>query len=281
MVSVIIPVYNRRELVLQAVSSVLGQSWGDLEIILADDGSTDGLDEAVIPYCRDHRLRYIPLEHHGYPGAVRNRGAEHARGDWIAFLDSDDLWLPEKLQHQMELSMTRPELQCIHCTEIWLRGEQVISQRTQRHRREGYLFSDSLKKCIIGPSTVIIRRNLYELLDGFREDMVVAEDYELWLRLTAREEVGYVHQPLVVKRAGYGGDQLSERYGQIEVFRIQGLLDLLNTGWLKERPGKREEACRELARKCLIYAGGARKRGHEQEAGHYESIAREFSAASS
>ena len=281
MVSVIIPVYNRRDLALQAVSSVLGQSMHDLEVILVDDGSTDGLDALLSPYLADPRLRLLRLQHSGFPGAVRNRGAEQARGEWIAFLDSDDLWFSRKLQLQLDYARLNPKVRCIHTGEIWLRGDQVVSQNSQNHQREGNLFADSLKKCIIGPSTVLISRDCFHGLGGFREDIEVAEDYEFWLRLTSHMVVGYVDEPLALKRAGYGGDQLSFRYGQIEIFRIRGLHDLLLSGWLDDQPEMRSLACGELSRKCLVYAKGARKRGHEQQARYYASLAEAYSESSS
>lgn len=268
MISVIIPVYNRRQLLPEAVRSVLLQSYGDLELLVLDDGSTDGTPESLEPFLSDPRLRFFQLEHSGMPGAVRNRGVEWARGEWIAFLDSDDIWLPEKLKMQTEQleseakqGIVRP---LIHGREIWLRGNKVISQKGQRHRRSGDIFSDALVKCIIGPSTVLLRRDLYLSLGGFREDMDIVEDYELWLRICALHEVSYLEEPCIVKRAG-SWDQLSGRYGQIEKFRIAALADLYKRGWFSAGP-RSQEALLELKRKCAIYARGCEKHGRPEEA---------------
>jgi hypothetical protein len=145
-----------------------------------------------------------------------------------------------------------------------------VSQAGQRHKRSGDIFIDALKKCIIGPSTVMMRRELFEEFGGFREDLEIAEDYELWLRITAKYPVGYIDEPLVIKRGGHL-DQLSEKYGQIEIFRIKALLLNLEAGTF--RGDQRDLAARELARKCRVYANGCEKRGKSEEARHYREIA--------
>lgn len=291
MVSVIIPVYNRKDLLFQAVSSTAAQTCRNFELIIADDGSTDGLSgifehadagaaetdaeleawKNVLP----EKVKYLSLSHSGFPGKVRNAGIRAAEGSLIAFLDSDDLWGPEKLERQVSWLEKHPEIPLVHTREVWKRGEKTISQKSQKHLREGDIFADSLKKCIIGPSTVCMKRSFLDKIGWFREDLEVAEDYELWLRLTARTPVGYIDEPLTVKRAGHGKLQLSEKYGQIEIFRILGLMDLVEQGWFSADASalgsvRRDMAERELQRKTAIYAAGARKRGREGEAEQLE-----------
>ncbi len=299
-ISVIIPAWNRRELLREGLESVLAQGLGPggepvpvFEVLVVDDGSDDGTEEMMKGWAAEAarggrgedggfsagdggpELRYLRLEHCGFPGAVRNRGAEAARGNWLAFLDSDDLWRPGKLARQMEFHRQNPEPLISHTREEWRRGERLISQKKFRHKREGDLFEDSLVKCIIGPSTVMIRRDLYESAGGFREDLEIAEDYEFWLRLTAGHRVGYLEEPLTVKRAGLADQgQLSEKYGQIEIFRLQGLKELAEGGFFPpERQGAAEA---ELARKAAVYAAGCRKRGRTEEARGYEELADRF-----
>ena len=218
-------------------------------------------------------LRYLRIPHCGMPGKVRNAGARLATGEYLAFLDSDDLWMPEKLARQIAFFEENPEIQICHSREIWRRGEKVVSQAGQRHRHSGNIFADALKKCIIGPSTVMMRRELFEKFGGFREDLEIAEDYELWLRITAEYPVGYIDEPLVVKRGGHA-DQLSERYGQIEIFRIRALLLNLEKGTFQGE--QCEQAARELVRKCRIYAQGCGKRGKDEEAQRYREIAQRY-----
>ncbi len=270
--SIIIPVYNRRELLSEALESVLNQTEKPHEIIVADDGSRDGSEEAAREILgktgENLRWKVLKMSHTGLAGRVRNRAVAASEGNWIAFLDSDDLWAPEKLARQTALARENRDLRLIHTREVWLRKGKVVSQKTQTHRREGDVYEDSLGKCIIGPSTVMIRRDLWEESGGFREDLEIAEDYELWIRITARDPVGYIDEPLVTKRAGEW-EQLSEKYGQIEKFRLAGLENLVASGWFARHgvsPERESLAVDELARKCHIYALGCEKRGRSEEA---------------
>ena len=272
-VSVIIPVYNRYELLKESVSTVMNQSFTNLECIVVDDGSTDMTPTIALYYQKDPRFTYVKIKHSGMPGYVRNIGVKEAKGTYIAFLDSDDLWLAGKLEEQMNFLRKNPLLKLVHTREYWIREGKEVSQKRQNHKRSGMIFDDALVKCIIGPSTVLMEKDLFLETGGFREDLEVAEDYELWLRITDTQQVGYIDEPLITKRAGHGG-QLSEKYGQIEIFRIKALLDLVEgTVFTIEHMPKAKE---ELARKCRIYAAGCRKRGKYEEGKTYEKIARRF-----
>lgn len=296
-VSVVIPVYNRFPMLLEALESVGAQTEPADEIIVVDDGSLDiAHEQAQQIKALDPRVIYLRIDHCGMPGAVRNAGVDAARGEWVALLDSDDLWLPDKLALQKQCAASRPDVPLVHTRERWVRGGREISQAGQRHRRDGWIFPDALVKCVIGPSTVMMRRELYRALGGFRPDLEVAEDYEFWLRVTAHHLVAYVARPLVEKRAGHG-EQLSEKYGHIEQFRIDGLERLVAEGYFSRVPPSSVRATRqaaqptaepttaaraadleqlaraELARKCRIYAAGAIKRGRQPEADHYRALA--------
>jgi len=242
-------------------------------LVVVDDGSTDGTEEYVQSLNNPRNLCHLKIPHCGMPGKVRNAGARLATGEYLAFLDSDDLWKPEKLALQVAFFEEHPEFRICHTREIWQRGEKTVSQAGQKHRRSGKIFTDALKKCIIGPSTVMMQRELFEEFGGFREDLEIAEDYELWLRITARVPVGYIDEPLVIKRGGHA-DQLSEKYGQIEIFRIKALHLNLEEGFFEGE--QRQLAARELVRKCRIYAQGCEKRGKAEEAVHHREIARRY-----
>ncbi len=272
-VSVVIPVYNRYELLKEAVATVMGQGYTNFELIVVDDGSTDMTSTMKLYYKNDPRFMYRKIEHNGMPGFVRNIGAAMARGRYLAFLDSDDLWTGGKLEKQMEYLDENPGIRLVHTRERWMRKGREISQKSQNHKHSGMIFEDALFKCIIGPSTVLLEKQLFMETGGFREDLEVAEDYELWLRITDREQIGYIDSPLVTKRAGHG-EQLSEKYGQIEIFRIRALLKLVETKYFTGLHMKK--AREELARKCRIYAAGCRKRGRYEEGSRYEKLARRF-----
>lgn len=282
LISAVIPVYNRPDQCLEAVKSVLAQTYRPLELIIGDDGSEDHTLDVIrsflVDYKGDISIKVLELDHSGFPGAVRNACVEKAEGKFTAFLDSDDLWRPNKVLHQYEsLHKDFPDCQISHTREEWNRNGKIISQAGMDHKREGFIFTDALKKCIIGPSTVLILSDLYRDTHGFRRDLEIAEDYEYWLRLTANYEIAFLDEAMTIKRAGHG-DQLSEKYGQIEIFRIIGLKDLVDKG---EFPSELQKlAARELSKKCTVYGKGCMKRNKEVEgqeyldmAGYYENLA--------
>ncbi|SIQ74483.1 Glycosyltransferase involved in cell wall bisynthesis [Alkalispirochaeta americana] len=283
LLSVIVPVYNRETLIRRAICSVLDQAlpegW-DLELIVVDDGSSDRTRSSALESCGDDpRTLVLTKPPGGTPGGARNYGVCRASGALLAFLDSDDTWLPGKLLRQIPLHHPGGAI-VSHTRERWIRGEREISQEGRRfsaYRRSGDLLKDSLVKCIIGPSTVMIGRSLWEETGGFREDLEVAEDYEYWLRLATLADVSYLQEPFTVKYAGHG-DQLSEKYGHIELFRLQGLRDLVENRWFLRCRGDsaQELAENELGRKALIYARGALKRGRTGEAEEYHALAQRY-----
>ena len=167
-VSVIIPTYNRQSLLSDAIESVLAQTIRDFELVIVDDGSTDGTAGRVERQADcDRRIRYVAMEHLGCPGAARNRGVGESRAPLIAFLDSDDIWKPQKLERQVMLHR-ESDVMLSHTREVWLRNGRVVSQKSQTHARSGDLFADSLRKCVIGPSTCMIERSFFERAGGLR-----------------------------------------------------------------------------------------------------------------
>lgn len=282
LLSVVIPIYNREELAWRAIDSVMTQDLPDgwtMELIVVDDGSTDGTAAMLRRAQRERagegrRVRIVTREHTGTPGAVRNHGVALSEGECIAFLDSDDEWLPGKLLQQIPLHY-EAGVDFSHTRERWIRNGREISQEGRRfsHRRSGDLLEDALVKCIIGPSTVMMTRRVWDATGGFRPDLEIAEDYEYWLRLVTITMVAYLDIPLTAKYAGHG-DQLSEKYGHIERFRIEGLRELVESRWFSRNRGlvAQNLAQRELSRKARIYANGARKRGRTDEAQRYERL---------
>jgi len=266
-VSVVIPTHDRAALLVEAVRSVLAQDGGATEVIVVDDGSTDATEEALAPM-RD-RIRYHRQARRGV-SAARNAGARLARGEWLAFLDSDDLWLPRKVAVQVAFHRGHPLLDISQTEEIWIRNGIRVNPCRHHRKPTGDVFEASLRRCLISPSAVMLRRRLFEDVSGFDESLPVCEDYDLWLRISSRAPVGLVPQPLVVKRGGHA-DQLSRRYWGMDRFRVSSLARLLASGGL---PAARRQAVIETLRtKCSILASGAERRGRHDEAACYRRLA--------
>jgi len=265
-VSVIIPTFNRAAAVKEAVASVLAQTCRDFELLVVDDGSTDGTPAALARFGGE--IRVLRSTRRQGVSAARNAGVAAAQGEWLAFLDSDDLWLPEKLERQMAFMEAHPQLLLSQTEETWVRrGVQVNPPRS--HRKEGgRIFLRSLERCLVSPSAVVLHRRLLEDHGGFDEELPAAEDYDLWLRLSWRYEVGLLPEPLVIKRGGHA-DQLSRQWG-LDRWRIRALQKILAEPDLPEP--YRLAARRMLEKKCAIYAQGCEKRGKAAEARHYRQL---------
>ena len=255
-VSVVIPTHNRCDLVREAIASVTAQSYADLELIVVDDGSDDGTAEVVQQYAG---VRYVYQPNRGVSTA-RNAGVALARGELIAFLDSDDLWQPRKLEHQVALFDQYPDVQICQTDEIWVRNGVRVNPHNKHRKAGGDIFARSLELCLVSPSAVMMRRALFEELKGFDETLPACEDYDLWLRVTVRVPVHFIELPLVVKRGGHL-DQLSRRFWGMDRFRVQALCKLLESGVLSEE--QRRLTVEMLRKKCTILAHGAHKRGHD------------------
>jgi glycosyltransferase involved in cell wall biosynthesis len=267
--SVIIPTYNRWPLVAEAVDSVLAQSFQDIEIIVVDDGSTDGTTNRLAKF--DGRLRLFTTTRRGV-AAARNFGVSQAQGCYVAFLDSDDLWLPGKLETQIAFLDRHPEIQICQTDEIWVRNGVRVNPKAMHRKPSGDIFVRSLDLCLISPSAVMMTRELFQRIGGFDESFPVCEDYDLWLRVTSVYSVPLIPEALVVKRGGHA-DQLSRSLWGMDRYRVLALQKILRSGL----DGVRRTAARDvLRRKVLILAQGARKRGKEQEAQDYEATLAEF-----
>lgn len=257
-VSVIIPTHNRRDFVREAIASVLAQTYRDFELIVVDDGSDDGTAE-VAQECTG--VRYVYQANQGV-SAARNHGVALSKGELLAFLDSDDLWQPHKLERQVAFFATHPDTLICQTEEIWLRHGARVNPRHKHRKTGGDLFARSLELCLISPSAVMLRRDLFDRVGGFDESLPVCEDYDLWLRITATVPVPLITTPLVIKRGGHT-DQLSRRFWGMDRFRVAALCKLLASGMLSTQQRTLVEEM--LHRKCTILAQGARKRGQDGE----------------
>ena len=268
-VSVIIPTFNRWPLVAAAIESVLAQSYGDFELIVVDDGSTDDTAERLAQF--GSRLVILKQSHRGV-SAARNLAARHARGCYLAFLDSDDLWLPNKLAIQVAFMERHPSVRICQTEEIWLRNGVRVNPKVRHRKPSGDVFIASLELCLVSPSAVMLTRDLFERVGGFDESLPVCEDYDLWLRIALNHSVVLIDDALVIKRGGHA-DQLSRSRWGMDRYRVLALQKLLRAPLDGSR---RAAAIAVLRRKVEVLASGARKRGKTIEALAYEEILAEF-----
>ncbi len=184
-ISVVIPAYNAERFIAPAISSALSQTIPPCEIIVVDDGSTDGTKEAVSRFDRD--VKYIFQENAG-PSVARNTGVREARGEWVAFLDSDDYWDDSHLQQLMEAAGTDSEPVLVYCGKkfVDVDGNVMADGYKQTRFPSGWIFADLLTaNYISSASVVIMKRKTFIDSGGFNPQMRNSEDYELWLRVAS------------------------------------------------------------------------------------------------
>jgi glycosyltransferase involved in cell wall biosynthesis len=263
-VSVVIPTFNRAQKVLRAASSVLYQKYTDYEIIVVDDGSTD--DSTRILGQFSGRIRLIRHPVNRGVSAARNTGIGLSKGSLIAFLDSDDYWLPEKLGTQMAFFDENTEAVACQTEEVWVRKGRRVNPRHKHMKPTGDIFRPSLKHCLVSPSAVMLKRSVLDEEGLFDENLPACEDYDLWLRIAYRYPIHLIKRPLVVKEGG-SPDQLSARFAGMDRFRIKAMLKLIGTGKLNSE--QIQLTLKELDRKCRIYGNGCLKRGKKEEGALY------------
>src|SRR5918995_1597995 len=195
-VSVIIPTHNRWPMIAEAVQSVLAQTFNAFELIVVDDGSTDGTAR-LLSSC-DSRLKIVSQPHAGV-AAARNAGVAISLGKYIAFLDSDDLWSPAKLAIQADFMERNSGVQICQTEEIWIRGGVRVNPKSRHRKPAGDIFRRSLELCLVSPSAVMMTKELFYLAGEFDESFPVCEDYDLWLRIAVCNPVHLIDRPLVTK----------------------------------------------------------------------------------
>lgn len=269
-ISVIIPTWNRKAVIERALRSIYSQSRPADEVIVIDDGSTDNT-QAIIKE-KFPQAHYIYQENSGV-SAARNRGILEANGEWIAFLDSDDEWLPTKLESQLGKLAEQPDHKVCHTEEIWIRNGKRVNQMDKHAKSGGWIFQKCLPLCAMSPSSIIIHRSIFEQLGGFDEMLPACEDYDLWLRITAQYPVLFIETPQINKYGGHE-DQLSRKFWGMDRFRMAALEKTITSGLLNETDKK--AACEILVHKAGIYLNGLRKRNKEEEIAHYELLRQRF-----
>jgi glycosyltransferase involved in cell wall biosynthesis len=263
-VSVVIPTFNRAHKVVRAISSILCQTFTDVEIIVVDDGSTDGTEHAVVRF--DKHVTYIPHMSNLGVSAARNTGIKRSGAPLIAFLDSDDHWLPEKVAVQVNFFNEHLEAVACQTEEVWIRNGRRVNPMKKHLKPSGDIFEPSLKLCLVSPSAVMLKRSLLDEVGFFDEGLPVCEDYDLWLRISCRYPIHLIKAALVVKEGGHP-DQLSARHRGMDRFRIKALVKLIKSGVLNEE--QLAVTIKELSSKCRIYGNGCFKRGKMEEGEYF------------
>lgn len=265
-ISVVVPTYNRRELLKRALLSVFCQTSLPTEVTVIDDGSTDGTDIML-------RREFPQVNYYGQQNlgvsAARNLGIQQTSGDWLAFLDSDDEWLPEKLASQKAALTANPEHRICHTEENWIRNGTQVDVPKKYAKTGGWIFSHCLPLCAMSPSTMLIHRSVFAGIGLFDTRLPACEDYDLWLRITANYPVLLVEQPQINKHGGHK-DQLSFAYWGMDRFRISALQKIIDAGQLSEQ--NRQAAVNMLVKKAGIYLNGVSKRGKTEEADYYRQL---------
>lgn len=258
-VSVVIPCFNRKKTLSRSIDSVVNQTYKPSEIIIVDDGSTDGTRDFILNSYPNIKYFFQPKK--GVSSA-RNKGIRESSSDWVAFLDSDDEWLPQKLEKQINQLGKYSEIFISHTNEIWIRNGVRVNQMKKHQKYGGYIFDKCLDICRISPSSVLIHKRVLKDVGVFDEALQVCEDYDLWLRITSKYSVLFERELLIVKYGGHK-DQLSKVKEGIEQFRIQSLEKILALNHLTEDQFIMTKNM--LVRKLSIYAKGLEKRNKFDE----------------
>lgn len=251
-ISVIIPTYNREISLERAIDSVLEQTYRNFELIVIDDGSTDNTVSIIRKFRK--RIRYYSRLHGGVSSA-RNLGLEKSEGTWVAFLDSDDYWLPRKLERQMQCLTENPRWLVLQTDEKWIRHGTVVNPMNKHRKYSGWIFRQCLPLCIVSPSAVIVHQKVFNDVGVFDEKLPVCEDYDLWLRIALKYEIGLLPEKLIVKTGGHA-DQLSKKYWGMDRYRVLALEKILLAGLDQEQTGL---VLDEIIKKLTILSQGRAK----------------------
>jgi len=270
LVSIIIPTYNRGWILQEAIESVRSQTYRNFELIIVDDGSTDNTRDILERY--EEELVVIRQSNRGV-SAARNKGVACSRGALISFLDSDDLWKPEKLATQTAFFAQNPGIRVCQTDEIWIRNGKRVNPKKVHQKPSGMIYIPSLSLCLVSPSAVMMEKELFQSIGGFDETYPACEDYDLWLRIGCRYPIPLIAQKLVIKRGGHG-DQLSRTPG-LDKYRIAALKKNLESGNLT--PLQYQKTVEKLKEKCKVYSEGCMKRGKQMEGIYYTDLAEGFS----
>ena len=273
-ISVVIPSYNRGHCLQRALQSVYQQTSPVDEVILVDDGSTDG---SATGSATDFPQLVIMRQPQSGVSAARNHGIRAASHDWIALLDSDDSWQPHKIEAIRDAAAKNPGFVLYHSDETWIRDGVRVNPMHKHRKHGGWIFQQCLPLCAISPSTAVMQKATLLALSLFDETLPACEDYDLWLRLCHRYPVYFVDQKLVTRYAGHD-DQLSTQYPFMDRFRVRALHRLLASEALQDEDFAAARAT--LLGKLEILLQGARKHGNRAVIEEFEPLQRHWCGTS-
>ena len=256
-ISVVIPTLNRINTLQRALDSAINQTYKAAEIIVVDNGSSDG----TLKFLREQYPKITILtENKIGVSSARNKGIKKSINQWIALLDSDDAWHPRKLEIQTSmLDSALKEYNLIHTDEVWFRNNKHINQMKKHKKQGGYIFERCLSLCCISPSSVLFKKNILDKVGLFDESLPVCEDYDMWLKICSSEEVLFAQDKLTYKYGGHK-DQLSKSYWGMDRFRIKSIENTIKNFDLTYK--QKKQAKKELIKKLKIIINGAFKRNN-------------------
>ena len=270
-VSVVVPTYNRAYRLEETLRSVVNQTYQDFELIVVDDGSTDDTSKVMQSF---PGAQYIFMEENSGVSSARNKGLAHAKGRYICFLDSDDLWDEKKLQVQVQWMEENPDCQVCYTDEVWIRGGVRVNPMNKHRKYSGDIFRYCLPLCIVSPSSAMLRGVIFDDIGNFDESLPVCEDYDLWLRIAMKYTFHFIEKPLIIKQGGHA-DQLSRKYWGMDRFRVVALKKLLDRNSLE---GERLQLTRSaLVEKCSVLIHGFAKRGKKEDELYYRALVEKYS----
>lgn len=280
----IIPTFNRATLLPRAIRSVFKQTHRPQELWVVDDASHDGSREIILSLFSEApeglQCFYHRFEENRGVSCARNFAAEATQCDWLAFLDSDDEWLPKRLQLQHQL-LEKNWHPLVHGNECWYRKGEFVNQKKIHQKGGGDQFIRALELCIISPSASLVDRKTFWQCGGFDTQFVVCEDYDLWLKLTLQFNVGFVEETIINKFGGHS-DQLSGAFKAMDRWRVESMLNLrthyIPTHKLESyfTPEKESALYREVSRKSEILSLGFAKHGDQEQSEYFKNLSMQF-----
>ncbi len=267
-ISVVITTFNRYALLNRALASVLSQTYKPSEIIVIDDGSTDNTKNItqIFPH-----VKYFHKKNSGISSA-RNHGIKVAKSEWIAFLDDDDEWCEEKLQIQAAFHKKHKNIPISFTDEIWIRDEKRVKVPKKYQKNKDDILQKCLKYCFLAPSSVMIKKELFDEVGYFDESLEVCEDYDMWIKIALFYQIGIIPKSLIIKNAG-AKNQLGFKHWGMDRFRVHSLINIFH---IYPNHPKRYRIKEEIVNKLTLLINGAKKHNNKTLYVKYSKFLKEF-----